>query len=196
MAFDLKTAIGSFAPTIATMLGGPLAGTAVNALVGAFGLTSTGDTGKDTAAITAIVQNGTMTSEVISAVRLADQKHAEIMSQQGIDLAKLNADHDAAMAQVDAGDRDSARKRETSVKDWTPRVLAYLVTCGFFSLLGYMVTRTTPSGSEQILDTMIGTLGTAWVGIITYYFGSSAGSDKKTDLIAQANAIPAPSADQ
>ena len=39
MNFNFKTAIGSIAPALATMLGGPLAGTAVTALEGALGLT-------------------------------------------------------------------------------------------------------------------------------------------------------------
>ena len=38
MNFNLKAALGSIAPTLATMLGGPLAGTAVTALEGALGL--------------------------------------------------------------------------------------------------------------------------------------------------------------
>jgi hypothetical protein len=94
---SLATMLASAAPTLATMLGGPFAGAAVTALEGAFGLQP--GTGAD--AITKVVQTGGMTPEIMAAVRAADQKHAEVLGQQGIDLAKLNSDHEQAMAQAD-----------------------------------------------------------------------------------------------
>ena len=39
-----------------------------------------------------------MSPDIIGKIRDADQKHAELMSEQGIDLAKLNAAHQEAMA--------------------------------------------------------------------------------------------------
>lgn len=178
----LKSALATAAPTLATMLGGPLAGTAVSALVSAFGLPQ----GAGADDVTKVIQSGGMTPEVVAAVRAADQKHAEVLGQQGIDLAKLNADHEQAMAGVDAGDRDSARKREIAVKDWTPSLLAAGVTLGFFGILAFMLWSSPPTGSRDILNVMLGSLGTAWVAIISYYFGSSAGSERKTELLAQA----------
>lgn len=189
MNFDIKTALGSIAPTLATMLGGPLAGAAVTALEGAFGLAP--GTGAD--GITKVLQSGQMTPEVMASVRAADQKHAEILEQQKIDVAKLNADHEAAMATVDAGDRDSARKREISIRGITTPALAWLVVAGSVLVGGLvMLGKVDMENATQatMVGTVIGYVFSEAKQVLAYYFGSSASSDRKTELIAQSPAVP------
>lgn len=192
MSFDLKTAIGSIAPTLATMLGGPLAGTAIGALVNAFGLTATGDNARDAAAITSIVQNGTVTPDMIASVRAADQHHAEIMEQQNIDLLKLNGDHEVAMAQLSTVDAANARAREIAVKDNTPAVLAYSIIGGFFVLsgaqlaviMGYPdIAAKIPSQGWLLVGNISGYLAAEAKAAASYYFGSTSGSKAKDATI-------------
>ncbi len=185
MSADLKSLVATIAPTIATMLGGPFAGTAVSALEGAFGLQA----GSGPEAIVQAVQSGTMTPEVVAAMYAADQKHAEAMAQQGIDLEKLNLAHQELLAATEAADRNSARQREMAVKDWTPMVLAAGTTIGFFGLLTALLFVEPPAGSREVVVAMVGALGTAWISVISYYFGSSAGQARQTELLAQAPAI-------
>lgn len=182
MPFNLKTALGSIAPTLATMLGGPLAGTAVAALEGCFGLAP----GAGADAVTRVVQDG-MTPETIAAVRAADQKHAEAMGQQGIDVLKLNADHEAAMGTIDAGDRDSARKREIAVRGYTVPALAWLVVGSSVALGTAVITGYVTKDPMQatLVGTVLGYVFSEAKQVLAYYFGSSAGSDRQTELLAQ-----------
>lgn len=187
--FDLKSVIGSVAPTLATMLGGPLAGTAVTALEGAFGVKS----GSGADAITQVVQSGGMTPEIIAQVRAADQKHQEALQQMGIDLQRLNDSHEEALADeakqlavIDAQDRASARQREMSTKDWTTRVLAYVVLLGWLSVNGYVLTHELPQTMVPIIMRLLGTLDSMTGLVLAYYFGSSSSSARKTELLTQA----------
>lgn len=183
MTFNLKTAIGSIAPVLASMLGGPLAGTAVTALEGAFGLAP----GAGADAVTQVVQAG-LTPEAIAAVRAADQAHAEKLKQLDVDVLKLNADHDAALETIAAGDRDSARKREVAVRGWTVPALAWLIVSSSLGLVAATVTGNItkdPALAGQV-GIVTGYLLNESKQIITYYFGSSASSQAKDAVIADA----------
>lgn len=190
----LATALTSVAPTLATMLLGPMAGAAVTALEGAFNL----DPGSGADGITKVIQAGGMTPEIMASVRAADQKHQEIIGQQGIDLAKLNADHEQAMEQVRAGDRDSARKREVDTKDRTPAHLAYMIISGFFgvalaqlvALMGWPeIAAKIPPQGWVIIGNISGYLAAEAKAAASYYFGTTQDSGRKTELIAQAEPV-------
>lgn len=97
-----------------------------------------------------------------------------------LEMEKLDVD----LERIHAGDRDSARKREAETKDKTPLILAMLITAGFFCTLGYMMIHGLPEAGRDALLIMLGALGTAWGNVVNYYFGSSAGSKQKSDLMA------------
>lgn len=163
----LLNLVKTVAPSIASAVGGPLAGMATRAISEAL-------LGKPDGSEDELVQAAAKaTPEQLLALKNAEQDFAVRMRELDIDLERIaNAD------------RESARKREVSTKDWTPRVLAGLVTAGYFGVLFYMLINGLPThgGSEAML-VMLGTLGTAWGGIVAYYFGSSAGSKEKTEAM-------------
>lgn len=101
-----------------------------------------------------------------------DSKMAEIQTQAELKLAELEIQ-----------DRGSARQREATLRDWTPSILAYSITAGFFGVLFYMLNYEVPIAEREVLFVMLGSLGTAWTGIIAYYFGSSAGSAAKHSML-------------
>jgi hypothetical protein len=119
------------------------------------------------------------------------QRAALIQAEQQFQLqmAELGYKDAEELASTAAADRANARGREIALKDKIPALLAILVTVGFFGVLGFMLTHTVPPTGRDAMLILLGSLGTAWTSIIAYYFGSSAGSDRKTELLAQAPAI-------
>lgn len=172
---DWKNLISSVAPFLGTALGGPLGGMAVSALGDALGLSD-----KSESAIKQALSG--VTPEQMLAVKNADQAFQIKMQELG--FANLKD-----MEQIAESDRDSARKREVDVKDNTPKILAYFITLGFFSILAFMLFNEVPVGSKDVLNILLGSLGTAWIAIVSYYFGSSNGSARTTELLSKAPAI-------
>jgi len=153
------------APTVALAVGGPfgpLASAAISAVLG----TPAGD---DKAAETALLG---ATPDQLLALKKAEEDFQLQLEKLGIEKDKLVFD-----------DIANARAREIAVKDTTPRYMAYLVTIGFFGVLGYLVVEGKPVSGGDVMLVMVGSLGTAWTGIVAYYFGSSAGSAAKTDAL-------------
>jgi hypothetical protein len=172
MAFDWRALLGTVAPGIATALGGPLAGMAVQAIGAAFGM----DPGATQETVAAKLAGATPADML--ALKQAEEKFQ-------VDMRALEIDLEKTVIRADVDDRASARAREVSVRDWIPGLLAMLITAGFFGVLTYMLRfGLSKDGGGEALLVMLGSLGTAWISVVAYYFGSSAGSERKTATIA------------
>ncbi len=156
--------IGAVAPTVATALGGPLAGNAVGFLMKALDI----DTPE---AMAEKLQ--TQAPDTMLALRQIEVDYQKHLDTLGVDLERIAA-----------GDRDSARNREIQVKDKIPAILAIGTSLGFFALITLLIFREPPAGNQALLNIMTGSLGTAWIGVMAYYFGSSAGSAAKNTIIS------------
>lgn len=66
-------------------------------------------------------------------------------------------------------------------------ILAGVIVAGFFALLYFFVFNKIPEGNESLLNIAVGALISSFTGVVGYFFGSSAGSANKTDLIAKTN---------
>jgi hypothetical protein len=163
----LLNLVRTVAPSIATAVGGPLAGMATRAISEAL-------LGKPDGSEAELVEAAAKaTPEQLLALKKAEQDFAVQMRELDVDLERIANE-----------DRNSARDREIKTKDLTPRLLAGSITLGYFGVLFFMLLNGLPTtgGSEAML-VMLGTLGTAWGGVVAYYFGSSAGSKEKTDAM-------------
>lgn len=150
------------APTIATLTGSPLAGTALNALMGL------GDNEQEVAKALAEQSPATL------------QRLREIDAELKTTLAKMEVDLEG----IAATDRDSARKRYAEMNDWMPGVLAGAAAATFFTLLfglmfGWMQV---PDNNEFVL-LLAGAAISRVESVYQFYFGSSTGSKAKTKVM-------------
>lgn len=153
------------APTVASALGGPLAGLAVSAIAKAVGVEE--DKVQD------LISSNKMTPDQIAQLKIAEIELKKQENELGLNFEKLAVD-----------DRKSAREMQMATRSWVPPLLAGTITLGFFGILILLLLGKVQGDNNTILI-MLGSLSTAWTGIIAYYFGSSAGSQAKTDLLAK-----------
>jgi len=116
--------LGQVAPTIATALGGPLAGVAVKAL----------------SAVLLGHENGSE-DDVKAAMASASPDQLAALKKIDADFKVSMKELDIDLERIAAGDRDSARKMQTETKDWVPKLLAIVITLGFFGILVWMLVR-------------------------------------------------------
>jgi len=148
--------IENVAPTIATALGGPVAGMAVKALSTA--LLGHGD-GTEDDIKTALA---TATPDQIAAIRKVDADFKVQMKQLDIDLQKIAAD-----------DRNSARQMAIQTHDLTPRFLAIVVVICYGLAQYYLFTHVIEQSMRELVARVLGTIDGALMMILSYYFGSS-----------------------
>ena len=73
-------------------------------------------------------------------------------------MAELQTQAELKLAELEVGDRNSARGREVQVKDLTPSILAYSITFGFFGVLLLMMFYEIPISAKDVLYVMLGSL--------------------------------------
>ena len=148
--------IGSVAPTIATALGGPVAGMAVKAISGA--LFGHQDGTEDD--IMAALSNPT--GDQLAALKKIDADFKVQMKSLDIDLERIAA-----------SDRDSARQMAIQTHDLTPRILAFLVIIAWVFVQWHLLNNIIPDVMRELIARVLGTLDAALTLVLSYYFGSS-----------------------
>lgn len=156
------------APTIATALLGPLGGLAVTTLSKVLGV--------DEKDVQSTIDEGKLSADQIAQVKIAEIEFQKQTQELGLNFEKLATD-----------DRKSARDMQIATKSWIPGALALGITFGFFGILIYMMAYAITPSNELLV--MLGSLGTAWTGVVGYYFGSSASNSRKDEMLY--NSVPA-----
>lgn len=163
---DALNVLGQVAPTIATAVGGPVAGLAVKALGGALGL------GEDATKDDVMKAVAGATPEQLAAIKKADQDFAVRMRELDINVFEL-----------DQKDRESARQRQVQTGDKMPNVLGGLILAGFFATVA-MVLLGKFNVDTALAGTLVGYVSAKAEQVVSFFFGSSTDSRKKTAHMA------------
>lgn len=147
----------------------------------------TGLTGED-AQVTALAKDPAASEQFrLQALQIAaDQQKADRQTQ--LDMMQ------AALAQQQAAYADTANARQQmtqlaqvgSKMAWASPVVSIIVTVGFFSCLMVMVfARTSVDPAVlTVINVLVGTLAAGFMQTINFWLGSSAGSQRKSELLA------------
>lgn len=162
---DIGSAVGKVAPILGTALGGPLGGVAGALIASALGTSNDADS----------------VNAALSVDPTALEKLKEAEMQNRVQMQQLVV----AAEQNRLQDVQNARARQTAnPKDYTPQFLAGGVTLGFFGALAAVMIAPLSNSVHDLLLVMIGALQSAWIAVISYYFGSSKESAGQTKMIA------------
>jgi hypothetical protein len=154
----------SIAPTIATALGGPLAGMAVEAVSKAIGV--------DPSEVQNVISSGKMTADQIASLQTAEIALKARAQEMGLDFEKL------AVA-----DRTSARQMQISTNSFIPPVLSIMIVVAWTAVQYFLLTHIIDPSMRELIARVLGTLDGALMLVLSFYFGSSSGSQAKDTMI-------------
>lgn len=171
---NLADILSRAAPWLAAAAAGPagLAGMAIKTAAEALG--SSAQTAQDLAAAV----QGASPEQMVS-LRMAEMEFERRMREMGFQ-------HVTELEGIAAKDRDSARSMQVANKSFMPALLSVLVTAGYLLILSGMLAGWLKTSDSQALLLMLGSLGTGWGMVLSFWFGSTRTSEDKTRLIAQA----------
>lgn len=161
-----KETLAAVAPTVATALGGPLAGVAVKMAASALGVEP------DEKAIEKAVLSGD--PEAMLNLKKAENDFTLKMEELGIERERITA-----------GNTDSARKMQMKTDSAVPAILSVVTVVGFFGLLlGAAFGILTLTGSD-IMMLLLGVLARETASVYNFWLGSSQSSKEKTALMGR-----------
>jgi len=155
-----------------------------------------GAAGEKTAtAVAQVVQSVTgTTDEAVASQAIAS--NPQLAAQLRVQLAQIAATEEQAARQAeldvlstrlkdvaDARAQTVALAQAGSGVQWAPAVVSFVVLITFGTVMWAALTRALPTGSETILNMLLGTLAAMATSVVSYWVGSSAGSQQKTDLL-------------
>lgn len=157
------------APTVLSATLGPMGNVAYSAIASILGVPQD--------KVESAIAKGMMTPEQISQIKALEMKYQAEEAERGFRYAELEFKN-----------VQGARDMQVATRSPVPAVLTYLLTLGFFGVLGMMFYAPELKESAPLMI-MLGSLGTAWTSACAFWFGTTSSSREKTALLAQAQPV-------
>lgn len=166
---DFRAIISSVAPTVATAIAGPLGGAAIAALGGVLGISE-----PTQEKVARYLADGQLTGDQLAELRQLELKYQAEEKERGFRYAEL-----------EFKDRDSARAMAASTHSITPAVLTWVIVTLTLLAEGALLFSQVPPGADPVIvGRVLGTMDSALIMVLSFWFGTSSGSQQKTALLA------------
>lgn len=178
---DIAATVAKTAPILGNLL--PGVGTIAGAGVGAVAaiVASALGTSADPDSIDAALKAD---PEALLKLKQAELDNAATLATLAVTREQNQLVAENARLASDAADRANARDREVKTGDkWTPRALAMVVVLGWIGVQFFVLSHVVDASMRELVSRLLGTLDAALMAVLYYYFGSSASSDRKTEIM-------------
>ena len=122
---------------------------------------------------------------VLGIIRNIIHSDPDLTTEQKLEFEKMEHDFETEIFSLEIQDKDSARKREqefvkvTGHMDWMQTAVGVLVMSSFLAALVLIGFKEIPSKNEHLMINAIGIMEGLVLSVVSYYYGSSAGSRLK-----------------
>jgi plasmid maintenance system antidote protein VapI len=159
----------SLAPLLGTAIAGPFGGIAASFLAEKLGVPE-----KTVSAVTEALNADKLTPDQATQIKLAE-----------IEFKKWMGDNQLKADQLRFEDTKSAREMNIATKAVTPAILTWIVVALTLAAEGALLFNQIPPGADPIiLGRVLGTMDSALMLVLGFWFGSSHGSQNKDALLA------------
>jgi hypothetical protein len=130
--------------------------------------------GVDPSKVQETINSGKMTADQIASLQTAELALKARAQEMGLDFEKL------AVA-----DRASAREMQMTTGSFVPPLLSVLVVVAWTTIQYFLLTHVIDPSMRELVARVLGTLDGALMLILSFYFGSSSGSQAKDQMLHQ-----------
>jgi hypothetical protein len=148
---ELLSLLRGVAPTLATIVAGPLGGAAVSAIAGKFGVADS--------------------VEAVAKAIAGDPQAAQKLAEMELEYAKLDA------ADRESARKRELEIATSASAPWYSKMVTPVLAVGMFALWAsvniLLLSSSIPDAMREIVIRMLGSLDAATMLILSYYFGNS-----------------------